>query len=58
MKQYSDDKKMAKEATLSFEDTALGQLRERNKFTTKYDPEPYTVASKKETLIKAGRDDH
>ena len=58
MKQHSDVKKRATESNLKIGDTVLVQQPKRNKFTTKYDPKPYTITRKKGTLIEAKRNDH
>ena len=58
MKQHSDDRKRAKESNLKIGDTVLVQQPKRDKFTTKYNPKPYTIPRKKGTLIEAERHDH
>ena len=56
MEKHSDDKKRAKESNLNIGDTVFIQQTKRTKFTTKYDPKPFTAVSKRGTFIKAERD--
>ena len=49
------DKRRAKDSDLNIGDTVLVRQRKQNKFSTRFDPNPFQVVRKKDTMITAYR---
>ena len=58
MKTNADRLGLAKESSIAVGDTELVREQKKNKFSTRYDPEPYTVARIKGTMVTASRPGH
>ena len=58
MKRNADANRLAKESTIVVGDVVLVKQRKQNKFSCKFNPNPYTVISKKGTMITAENQNH
>eukprot|EP00794_Sanderia_malayensis_P017917 gene17917-19694_t len=58
MKQNADGNNLAKESMISVGDLVIVKQRKQNKFSTKFNPNPYTVIAKKGTMITAENQNH
>eukprot|EP00794_Sanderia_malayensis_P004986 gene4986-5644_t len=58
MKQNADGNNLAKESMISVGDLVIVKQRKQNKFSTKFNPNPYTVIAKKGTMITAESQNH
>ena len=50
---YANEKRHAKQSNLTMGDKVLLKQRKRNKFTTKFELEPYTIIERKGTKVVA-----
>ena len=53
MKIYADTRKKSKESNINIGDVVLVKQPKRNKFTTRFNPDKYSVIAKKGTMITA-----
>ena len=58
MKNYADQRRHTRDSGIGTGDHVLVKQRKRNKLTPLYDPHPYTVVEKRDSLIVARRGNH
>ena len=57
MKEHADKVKRAQRSTIEIGDKVLVHQRKHNKFSTRFDPSPYTVVDIKGTMVTAARNE-